>query len=33
MHNLPNYAKVINYGKFKLIMHNLPNYAKVINNA
>jgi len=27
MHNLPNYAKVINNVKFKLIMHNFPNYA------
>jgi hypothetical protein len=28
MHNLPDYAKVNNYVKFKLNMHNLPNYAK-----
>jgi hypothetical protein len=28
MQNLPNYAKVINYVKFKQIMHYLPNYAK-----
>jgi hypothetical protein len=27
MHNLPNYAKVINNVRFKLIINNLPNYA------
>ena len=30
MHNLPNYANVINDVKFKLIMQNLPYYAKEI---
>jgi hypothetical protein len=43
MQNLPYYAKVINYVKYKLIMHNLPkiylimhnlpNYANVINDV
>jgi hypothetical protein len=29
MHNLPNYAKVINYLKLKLIMQNFPKYEKL----